>query len=568
MKAVAPSQLKKELDPFEKRVTILWLLKGATFGALVGAGGALIWAILDWFAVSYTTHSKLSLTIGGGILFGVLIAVFTKPSSTQIWKSVDRRARLKDRLTTISEGAGGEYELELVEDAKSQFAKLLPKEVFPFRPNASHGATFMLAASAFGVFALSDYPLFLPKEKLIAQSEMKKEAARLEQLKRDIFEDRKQDIPDTKDVQRLQKDLEKLKKDLERARIDPKEAALKKEELARKADELKKEQAKSALDKLDKGESIMDKMLKQRLDEASLQNANMDDLKSSQESFDSKMSEAKKNLETQKNKSKALEQKIADLKKRLESNKLSEAEKKEIEKSLKQTMAEKKEADKALQEAMKQMSQMKLSEEARKTLEKLMNDPKFKELQKLAEKMREQAQNQMSGSGKQPTKEELEEMKRQFEQLMKELQDDEKMKEFLQQLEQALKDMKMGEGMGVLGMGLGLFPGMTPSLGAPGPGMDEDVMTFDAGKNNHQKAVQGKGQGKATFAPSERNDKQKGPEMTFEIKAPTFKGSKSSIPYQKALPAYSSKAEAALNKNEIPKKHQQKVKKYFESLKK
>lgn len=568
MKVIAQSPLKKELDPFEKRVLTLWLFKGVTLGALVGAAGALVWSLLDWFAIAYTTALNMGLMIGGFSLLGGIIAMFKRPTSDQIWKSVDRRAKLKDRLTTISEGASGEYEAELLQDTKTQFSKLQPKDIFPFKPNATHGATIAMAASAFGVFGISDYPLFLPKEKLLAQNEMKKEAAKLEQLKKDIFEDRKQDIPDTQDVQKLQKDLEKLKKDLERARIDPKEAALKKEELARKAEELKKEQSKAALDQLEKGESIMDKMLKQKLDDAGLQNANTEDLKSSQQEFDSKMADAKKELENQQNRAKALEQQINELKKKLDSKNLSEAEKKNVEKSLKEAKANKEATDKALQEAMKQMQKMQLSAEARKTLEKLMNDPKFKELQKLAQKMRDQAQKQMNGDRKQPTKEELEEMKRKIEELMKELQDDKKMQEFLKRLEEALKNMKAGECQNGLCMGLGLMPGILPSLGAPAPGGDEDVMQFDAGKNNHQKAVQGNGKSTPTFAPSERNEKQAGPEMTFEIKAPTFKGAKTSIPYQKALPAYSSKAEAALSKNEIAKKHQQRVKKYFESLKK
>lgn len=93
-------------------------------------------------------------------------------------------------------------------------------------------------------------------------------------------------------------------------------------------------------------------------------------------------------------------------------------------------------------------------------------------------------------------------------------------------------------------------------------------MIADTGKVRTGEAIQGKGAGHAVYAPTERDDTRPGLEMTYEIKAPTFKGTKSSIPYQNALPSYTKKAESALNQNQIPKEHQQRVKRYFESLKK
>ncbi len=104
--------------------------------------------------------------------------------------------------------------------------------------------------------------------------------------------------------------------------------------------------------------------------------------------------------------------------------------------------------------------------------------------------------------------------------------------------------------------------------GNPSPGPDNDIMIADTGHVNLQKAEQGKGKGHAEFAPTERDDKRPGLEMTYEIKAPTFKGNKSSVPYQNALPSYTKKAESALKQNQIPKEHQQRVKRYFDSLKK
>jgi hypothetical protein len=119
-------------------------------------------------------------------------------------------------------------------------------------------------------------------------------------------------------------------------------------------------------------------------------------------------------------------------------------------------------------------------------------------------------------------------------------------------------------------VGLGLGLGMS---GAQGSGPDNsdpetDVMIADTGHVNLQKPEQGKGKGTPIFAPTERDNSKPGMEMTFEIKAPTFKGTRTSVPYQNVLPSYAKKAESALNRNEIPKEHQQRVKRYFESLKK
>ena len=56
--------------------------------------------------------------------------------------------------------------------------------------------------------------------------------------------------------------------------------------------------------------------------------------------------------------------------------------------------------------------------------------------------------------------------------------------------------------------------------------------------------------------------------MAIEIKAPTTVGNRSSVPYTQVLPSYKKKAESAMNRQEIPKEHQKRVKAYFESLNK
>ncbi len=57
-----------------------------------------------------------------------------------------------------------------------------------------------------------------------------------------------------------------------------------------------------------------------------------------------------------------------------------------------------------------------------------------------------------------------------------------------------------------------------------------------------------------------------GEEAYVEIRGPATTGNRSSVPYQKVLPSYKKRAEEAVNRQQIPPEHQQRVRKYFESL--
>lgn len=90
-------------------------------------------------------------------------------------------------------------------------------------------------------------------------------------------------------------------------------------------------------------------------------------------------------------------------------------------------------------------------------------------------------------------------------------------------------------------------------------GVDTKTVNKSAGKAGQGKAV-------PTWAPSVRKEDATAPETYTEIKAPTSVGTRSSVPYTKVLPSYKKKAESALDRQEIPRQHQKRVKEYFESL--
>ena len=85
--------------------------------------------------------------------------------------------------------------------------------------------------------------------------------------------------------------------------------------------------------------------------------------------------------------------------------------------------------------------------------------------------------------------------------------------------------------------------------------------------NKLDKEAESKGATQSTMINGQKR-KGAGEESYIEIKAPTNVGTRSSVPYTKVLPSYKKKAESALNRQEIPKEHQKRVKEYFESLNK
>jgi hypothetical protein len=102
-------------------------------------------------------------------------------------------------------------------------------------------------------------------------------------------------------------------------------------------------------------------------------------------------------------------------------------------------------------------------------------------------------------------------------------------------------------------------------VGGSGPGPDDDRMLVDTGIiNKNEKGNPGQGKTNATMIKGQ--SQELGEESYIEIKAPTTVGTRSSVPYSKVLPSYRKKAQSAIDKQQIPKEHQKRVKEYFESL--
>jgi len=563
---------REYLAPFIKRVRFLYALRGLWLGVLSAGIIALLWSLLDARGVIYAEWQWLVSLIAVGATVGAAIGGLIKPSEQAVAQSLDRRANLKDRVSTALELSDDQdYASAVRADAIGAINETDPKEIFPARWGWLQSSGIGSASVAFLIFALSSSSILSLANTPTQQEEMKKEAARLDNLRKAIFDDGSKKKTLSADLQQLQKDLMRLQKDYEKAKIDPKQALIRKEELAKQVAELSKQKATDALDDIKKCESALEKLEKAELEKAGMKDVNMSDVHMDQSDFDQKMQASEQRKDNAAKQVDKMQKNLDLLSQQLQKPGLSESERKELQKQMEEARKALDAAKKELSEAEKQLANMKLSQEARDVLAKLQNDPLMKEIQKelerLRQKMKDAAKGEEDNTWKPKlTKEQMAEMRKKIEAFLKSLKDDKAREEYLKELLEALKKAEeLGQCQG-LGMGLGAGLGL--GMGGPGPGPDNDRMLLDSGMVNKSDPIQGKGKGTPTFAPTDRDPLRPGPEMTFEIKAPTFKGTRSSVPYEKVLPSYKKKAESALKKQDIPKQHQARVKRYFDSLSK
>jgi hypothetical protein len=75
-----------------------------------------------------------------------------------------------------------------------------------------------------------------------------------------------------------------------------------------------------------------------------------------------------------------------------------------------------------------------------------------------------------------------------------------------------------------------------------------------------------KGEGKTNPLGVRGQRREEGEEWFVEVKAPSAMGDKTSVPYARVLPKYREAAEKSIDRKEIPKEHEKRVREYFESL--
>ena len=565
------------LEPFIRRIRALRALRLATWGALIGSIFAASWATIDAFGGWATTPLALTLCVSIPAVIGAVIGFTQRVRSRDVIASLDRRASLENRLETANEISDEHgFASALRSDAEARLRDLRPRDLYRTRMGRPQAAVILAIAATTAIFLLGNSPALMSAKAKEARDAMKAQAEKIKRLTKETLDEPERKHELTEDEKRLADELRKRQQELERAKMTPEEALRKQNELAQKAEDLKQKRDDAAKQDLKKAQTALEAWKKQELDK---NGAKVDPKMGEMSEAERTQAEQKlkQQVEQSKAEEKAAQSKISDLQKRLDEinkklanpnlsdaeHKALEAEKNQIEKDLadaKSALQKQQAISKELQEALKNVQ---LSKEAMDVFQKMANDPAFQELQKLAQKMMAKMQPNDQGEMQVPSKEEMEEMKRQLEELARQLKDPEAMKAYLDALREAIENMEIGQGMGMIAGGLGLgIPGMS-GAGAP----SQDIYTGDTGRVNHNdKPIANQGKTSATAVRGSR--RETGPDTYVEIKAPTSLGMRTSVPYRQVLPSYKKKAESAMNRQEIPKEHERRVRAYFESLSK
>jgi tetratricopeptide (TPR) repeat protein len=240
------------------------------------------------------------------------------------------------------------------------------------------------------------------------------------------------------------------------------------------------------------------------------------------------------------------------------------------------------EAEKQKMELLRELAdKLKMTDEAEKALKELMDTQEYKDLQEaLAElEMKMEEAQQKAGDEDRPlTQEEMEQIRQaaeQYQEALKkfaeDMKDPAKKEEMLQNMRDLMEQIKNGElnleacrtCMSILPLPMG---GAGLSQGSPSAGGLEGGVFQDTDRiNKLGKPDPGTGKGIATRVRGVRDPKQ-GSESYIEVKAPTFSGTRSSVPYSQVLPQYRRQAERAIDRKQVPKADEAKVRRYFDSL--
>lgn len=545
------------LAPFRRRIRLLRLWRCCAIGATAGAGATFVLAALDYFSIRYTGKGALAVPILCGVALGACRALFERLPDDAVARSVDRRGRLKDRLSTLMTVSPTEngFADALRDDATHSLAALRAKELYPVRLSRWHGAALLLAALAALVFLMGNSPILRSPQGKKEMAEMQAAAVEVKRVTKPLLERAKEkDATDTE--KELARRLEKFSQELNKARMSKQESLLKANQLAEEVKKLESSRTEALAQSL-AGAKTASEQLEKMAEKANFQKSDA-----------AKLAEA---IAKERQNIADMEQKLAEQGKageKGEKGKLSEQEKKAMEKRL--------------SEAKKRLEELKLSQKAQDFLAKLHSMKEYQEAQKILQQLAQNAGAQQGGSPSELTPEQIQEMVDRLEALAKEMDSEEKMKELAKKLLEAAKNAKAckngqcaGGLLGAFGMGAGegssssqrgtggLSLGGSKGAGAPS---DDKWVGAHGEINKSDKSSLLKVKFSDRILTSQIGDK--GPQTYIDVTGPVSSGAKTSIPYQKVLPQYEKSADSALKKSDIPPRLRTKVRDYFDSLRK
>lgn len=527
--------IREGFGRFSRRVRWLRAWRGLAVGATLGGLAAGVLATLDYFGVAYTEWRWLGLCVGIGALLGAAVGAALPVRSGQLASSLDRRARLKDRVSTALEVgedgstlAGAQHA-----DASASLQGLKPAAVFPVRFGKWQVGALSIGLLAACIFLLGNTQLLMSSSKRAEVEDLKKTAEAVQRVASPLLE--KKDGEMTPEEKRLAEELKRLIKDLEKGRRDKKDALQDANDILEKAEELTRDRFQQSDRTVNEAKSAYDKLMQEKLRDAGFEKADPELMKKSDSELDSLL--------------KDVEKQIQQIREKLKNDSLSEAEKEALKNQLKD-LQEKKQS-------------IELSKKAREFLEQMQSMPEFRELQELMAKMQRSSQQGQQGKQRELTDEQIKEMIDKLEKMADELNTDEKKREYLRKLIEALKQQqKAGECQGMCS-GLGLSLGLGTGMGNGGRSTDRFFSDTGYVPQTDQERTM---QSNPDMISVTGQRREEGEEAYIEVRGPASLGAKSKTPYSSVLPQYKKSAEQALDKNKIPKAYQKRVREYFNSL--
>ncbi|MGE0001948.1 MAG: hypothetical protein AB7F50_03555 [Fimbriimonadaceae bacterium] len=579
------SEFDQSLAPFRRRLRWVGAWAGFAYGMCAGAAIAGAWVALDLARIAYADWSLLAMVVGGCAVLGAVAGALWRWDTSVVARSVDLRAGLKDRAVSAEREEGDGFIDAVRHDAAAQVAGLNPKELYPIRPRRTQAIAAIAVAAVALVFGLGNSPLVRGPKSAEERAELAKAGQAVVRVAKPLGE-RPKTGPLAAGDRKLASDMNRLGEDLQRGRVSREEALRTANKLADQAEKQAREHAEEAKAEFAKAQTALQKYQQSQLSEAGVDMDKLEGIELSQSQMD--FIEKERVEQGWKNERSASESQSLDQMGLNESAKalaeLSPEQREQLRQAASERMAElqaqidkmdalppeqrkameqqRAEARRQMEEMQDLMKSLEMSEEVEKALRELAQSPEAQELAKKLQEMQEMAQQQAEGEQMDP--EQLKQMAEQMKELAEQLKNPAVREAMKEMMKKALEEMETGQMSRESAQQMAAALGMMQQMqGGNGKGsQDQFADTGKVVRSENEMETKGK-----TTKTGVRGEWGKdGKEYNVELKAPTQVGSKSTVPYRKVLPGYKKAAESAVDRKQVPREHEKRVKEYFDSL--
>lgn len=236
------NSIETNIFRLRKRVRLLLIERGAAFG---GAGGCVVAAIIVLLSTRFDSlidYWLWAAPVLAGVVGGTLYGLLRKLDDFSVALAADKRTGMRERLSTAvaMDESAPEMGQAVVGDAVSHVSGLSSREVFRHRfgiPHASLGiALVLLAAAIFWPLV----PAFQSRNRKAEVKVMKKEGAKLVKIAKEI----KREAGTHKELKKLAARLQDLGRKMESGRLEKKKAMLQTRKLTKEVEKQQDELAK------------------------------------------------------------------------------------------------------------------------------------------------------------------------------------------------------------------------------------------------------------------------------------------------------------------------------------